>query len=109
MVRERLSGLAPPLPKAAYATGGTARALRRMVGRTLGHQELDDAVCRLAKRPSAVIAAKHGLDPARAWTLVGGALILAEVQHRLGVPLEVARTGLREGVAATVLAELAAA
>ena len=109
-VRERLSGIAPPLPKAAYATGGTARALRRMVGsKTLDAEALDDAITRLAKRRSDEIASKHGLDRRRAWTLVGGAIILAEMQFRLGVPFEVARTGMREGVAAVAFTELAAA
>jgi exopolyphosphatase/guanosine-5'-triphosphate,3'-diphosphate pyrophosphatase len=109
-VRERLSGIAPPIPKAAYATGGTARALRRMTGsKTLDAEALDDAIARLAKRRSAEIASKHGLDDRRAWTLVGGAIILAEVQLRLGVPFEVARTGMREGVAAVAFTELAAA
>ena len=45
----------------------------------------------------------------RARTLLGGSLILAEVQRRLGVPLEVARGGLREGAVVTLLAEAAAA
>ena len=43
------------------------------------------------------------------WSLLGGAIVLAEVQSRLGVPFEVARTGLREGVAAMAFAELAVA
>lgn len=109
IVRERLKGIAPPIPKVAYATGGTARALRRVVGRTLDEQGLDDALCRLAKRSSRELARKHGLDERRAWTLAGGAVVLAEVQLRLGIPFEVARSGLREGVAAVAFAELAAA
>jgi exopolyphosphatase / guanosine-5'-triphosphate,3'-diphosphate pyrophosphatase len=108
-VRDRLDGIAPPMPKAAYATGGTARALRRMVGRTLDAQALDDAISRLAKRRAVEIAAKYGLDERRAWTLVGGAIVLAEMQLRLGIPFEVARTGMREGVAAVAFSELAAA
>ena len=108
-VRDRLDGIAPPMPKAAYATGGTARALRRMVGRTLDAQGLDDAISRLAKRRAGEVAAKYGLDEQRAWTLVGGAIVLAEMQLRLGIPFEVARTGMREGVAAVAFSELAAA
>ena len=42
-------------------------------------------------------------------TLLAGCLILAEVQARLAIPLEVAKTGLREGAALEVLSELAAA
>jgi exopolyphosphatase/guanosine-5'-triphosphate,3'-diphosphate pyrophosphatase len=108
-VRERLAGMAPPVPKGAYATGGTARALRRIVGRDLGAKELDAAVRRLARRSAAEIAGTYGIDLERAWTLVGGAVVLAELQLRLGVPLRVARAGMREGVAAAAFAELAAA
>jgi exopolyphosphatase / guanosine-5'-triphosphate,3'-diphosphate pyrophosphatase len=108
-VRERLDGIAAPIPKAAYATGGTARALRRVVGKTLDAQGLDDAIARLAKRRAGEVAAKYGLDDRRAWTLLGGAIVLAEMQLRLGIPFEVARTGMREGVAAVAFSELAAA
>ena len=104
-----LDGFAPPLPKAAFATGGTARALRRVCGRSLDREALEAALRTLAKRRAGELAAKHGLDAERAWTLAGGAIVLAEVQRRLGVPLVVSRTGLREGVAVTMLAELAAA
>jgi exopolyphosphatase/guanosine-5'-triphosphate,3'-diphosphate pyrophosphatase len=109
VVRERLSGMAPPVPKGAYATGGTARALRRIVGRELGGKELDVALRRLGKRTAAEIARQYGIDRERAWTLVGGTVVLAELQQRLGVPLRVARAGMREGVAAAAFAELAAA
>jgi exopolyphosphatase/guanosine-5'-triphosphate,3'-diphosphate pyrophosphatase len=109
VVRRRLEGFAPPLPKAAYATGGTARALRRLVGRRLGRDELVEAFELLGRTSSAALAAEHGLHPDRAWSLVGGAVVLAEVQARIGVPLEVARAGMREGVAAVAFAELAAA
>lgn len=108
-VRGRLVGMAPPIPKRAYATGGTARALRRLVGRELGREELDFALKRVAKRPAAEIAREFAIDAERAWTLVGGAVVLAEVQLRIGIPLHVARAGMREGVAATAFAELAAA
>ena len=80
-----------------------------MVGRTLDAQGLDDAISRLAKRRSGEVAAKYGLDEQRAWTVVGGAIVLAEMQLRLGIPFEVARTGMREGVAAVAFSELAAA
>jgi exopolyphosphatase/guanosine-5'-triphosphate,3'-diphosphate pyrophosphatase len=108
-VRERLSGVAPPVPKGAYVTGGTARALRRIVGRELGSKELEVALRRLGKRPAAEIARQYGIDRERAWTLVGGAVVLAELQLRVGVPFCVARAGMREGIAAAAFAELAAA
>jgi exopolyphosphatase / guanosine-5'-triphosphate,3'-diphosphate pyrophosphatase len=104
-----LVGFAPPLPQSAFATGGTARALRRVVGRRLGADELDCALRKLAKRPAAQISAEFGVAVERARTLPAGAIILAEVQRRLGVPLRVSRKGMREGVAVSLLAKLAAA
>jgi exopolyphosphatase / guanosine-5'-triphosphate,3'-diphosphate pyrophosphatase len=104
-----INGLIPPFAKAAYVTGGTARALRKVAGRTLGKSELERAETVLCKRSSAEIADRYEIDPLRARTLLAGCLILAEVQARLAIPLEVARTGLREGAALGVLSELAAA
>jgi exopolyphosphatase / guanosine-5'-triphosphate,3'-diphosphate pyrophosphatase len=104
-----LEGFAPPLPQSAYATGGTARALRRLAGRRLGADELDRALRKLGKRPAGEISAEFGVAAERARTLPAGAVILAEVQRRLGVPLQVSRTGMREGVAVSLLAQLAAA
>ena len=102
-------GFVSPLPQAALAAGGTARALRRIVGWTLGAAELDDALRLLTKRSASGIAQEFGIDLWRARTLAGGTLILAEVQRRLAIPFEVARGGLREGAAAARLSELAAA
>lgn len=96
-VEDAFSGFAPPLPGAALAVGGTARALRKIVGPTLGADELVEAVAELSSRPHAAIARRHGVDRRRAPLLLGGALILSEVQRRLVVPLDVVGAGLREG------------
>jgi exopolyphosphatase / guanosine-5'-triphosphate,3'-diphosphate pyrophosphatase len=104
-----INGLTPPLPKAAYVTGGTARALRKVAGRKLGAKQLERAETLLSKRPSAEIATRYEIDQRRARTLLAGCLILGEVQARLAIPFEVAKTGLREGAALETLAELAAA
>jgi exopolyphosphatase / guanosine-5'-triphosphate,3'-diphosphate pyrophosphatase len=108
-VRREMEGLTAPLPKAAFVTGGTARALRRIAGRKLGQKQLRRAEAILSKRSSGEIAAAYDLDLRRATTLLAGSLILAEIQERIAAPLVVARTGLREGVAIDVMAELAAA
>ena len=47
-----------------------------------------------------------GIDPERAKTLAAGAVILSEVQALLGVPMEVARGGLREGLAGELLSQM---
>jgi exopolyphosphatase/guanosine-5'-triphosphate,3'-diphosphate pyrophosphatase len=102
-------GLAPPLARMAIATGGTARALRRIVGATLEPETLASAARKLAKRSDRAIANDYGVDRARARTLLAGTLILIEVQRRLGIGLQVGRGGIREGAALLALDELAEA
>lgn len=101
--------LAPPLALAGIATGGTARALRRVVGTTLEPETLASAARKLAKRSDRAVASDYGVDRARARTLLAGTLILMEVQRRLGIELQVGRGGIREGAALLALEELAVA
>jgi exopolyphosphatase/guanosine-5'-triphosphate,3'-diphosphate pyrophosphatase len=107
-VERHLEGFTPPLPQAALATGGTARALRKLVGWELEAEEFDVALRILGNRPSAKVAKTFGLHAHRARTLAAGIVILSCLQGRLGVPLEVSRAGLREGAALALLDELAA-
>jgi exopolyphosphatase / guanosine-5'-triphosphate,3'-diphosphate pyrophosphatase len=102
--RELSTGL-QPMPQAALATGGTARALKRVVGRTLDRESLETAVLTLLGRTTKEIAKEYGVDRNRAQTLLAGAILLSEAQRRLGVPLEVARGGIREGAAITLISE----
>ncbi len=60
-------------------------------------------------RRAAKVAKAYGLDEERARVLPAGAIILTEVTLRLGVPLQLARGGLREGAALALLAQAAAA
>ena len=108
-VERGLEGLHPPLPHAGLAAGGSARALRKLIGPRLGPEELAHAFELLAQTPSTELAERFDLSHARARTLAGGALILAEIQRRLGIELEVARGGLREGALRSLLAQTAAA
>jgi exopolyphosphatase / guanosine-5'-triphosphate,3'-diphosphate pyrophosphatase len=108
-VRMHLEQMGDATPDVALAAGGSARALRKLVGRTLGRDELQAAIEMLIGRSPAKVARKHAIDLRRARTLLAGAVILAEVQARLGVPFEVARGGLREGLADQLLSELRAA
>ena len=107
-VERHLEGFTPPLPQAALAAGGTARALRKLVGWTLDADDLDAALDILGKRSSARVAKTFGLHEHRARTLPAGAVVLAALQRRLLVPLDVSRAGLREGAALARLDELAA-
>jgi len=101
--RLALARVTPPLPGEAIAVGGTARALRKLVGRSLGPDELKDAFRLLRKDSPRAIAARHGIDVWRARALPAGAAIVAELQELFAVPLEVGRGGLREGLALELL------
>jgi exopolyphosphatase / guanosine-5'-triphosphate,3'-diphosphate pyrophosphatase len=108
-VRRQLADCAPPRPDAVLATGGTARALARVLGRRYGRDELDEAVALLASRPTHALVRAFGVHPHRAGTLVAGTIVLAELAHRLGTPFDVSRGGLREGAALTLAAAEAVA
>jgi exopolyphosphatase/guanosine-5'-triphosphate,3'-diphosphate pyrophosphatase len=104
-----LDGLAFPAPKTALAVGGSARSLKKLSGGTLGSRELEEAIERLARTPADELASAYDLDPGRLSTLAAGAVILAAIQERLGVPLRIGRGGLREGAALELGARAAAA
>jgi exopolyphosphatase / guanosine-5'-triphosphate,3'-diphosphate pyrophosphatase len=108
-VRDHLADLDGVEVATALATGGSARALRKLVGRTLDERRLDRAVRIVSRQPSDRIASAYGIHVERARVLLAGALILREAQAMLGVPLVVARGGLREGLADMLLAERSAA
>ena len=108
-IERAFEGHASPLPRCAVATGGTARALRRVVGRTLGAKQLAKAEAVLSSAPADELAERFGFPIWRGQTLLAGALVLAEAQQRLGVPLVVARAGLREGAVLESLTEEKAA
>ena len=108
-VRDHLAGLERVNVATALATGGSARALRKLVGRTLDERRLERAVRIVSRQPSDRIAEAYGIHVERARVLLAGVLILREVQAVLGAPLLVARGGLREGIADMLLAERSAA
>jgi exopolyphosphatase / guanosine-5'-triphosphate,3'-diphosphate pyrophosphatase len=108
-VERDFASLTPPLPKVGLAAGGTARALRKLVGGELGPSELEAAIGILHEQRSSRVAKAYGIDRGRARTLIAGALILEAVQCRLNVPLRVSRAGLREGAVLAMLDESAAA
>jgi exopolyphosphatase/guanosine-5'-triphosphate,3'-diphosphate pyrophosphatase len=108
-VDSALAGAVPPLCERALVTGGTPRALRRIVGDTLTAAELDAALQAVSSVPARVVADEFGIDRRRARLLPAGIVILSAVQRRLIVPLEVSPTGLREGVALQLLARAEAA
>ena len=108
-VRDHLGHLDGVRVATALATGGSAPGLRKLIGRTLDDRRLDRAVRIIARQPADRLARTYGIHIERAHVLLAGALILRETQAVLGVPLIVARGGLREGLADLLLAERTAA
>jgi exopolyphosphatase/guanosine-5'-triphosphate,3'-diphosphate pyrophosphatase len=102
------AGVEPPRVEAALAVGGSARAARRLVGPTLGADELAKALRIVQATSPRMITRRYGVDRARVRILPTGLVILAEVQSRLGVPLHVCDGGIREGAVLAWVAEAAA-
>jgi exopolyphosphatase/pppGpp-phosphohydrolase len=75
----------------------------------LGEAQLSEALRLATHRDAQKVARRFGMDAERARVLPAGVLILRLLVRRLGVPLEIARGGLREGAASQLLAELRAA
>jgi exopolyphosphatase/guanosine-5'-triphosphate,3'-diphosphate pyrophosphatase len=108
-VERVLATLRPPAPDVAFAVGGSARALAKIVGRRFDADDLAEAVRILSRRPAAKVARTFGIDAARSETLIAGALLLAGSSRILGSPLELGRGGLREGAALELASEPSAA
>ena len=105
---DAFDAVVPPVAQIGLAAGGTARALRRVVD-TLDADRLAEAVAELLRLKRAKIAKRYGVAPQRAATLLGGAILFAEAQRRLGLPLELAGGGVREGSALALFRASAAA
>ena len=96
-----------PRPERAYAVGGSATSLRRLVGgMSLERDALARGLQALVTRPAEEIAQRLGLHPDRARLLPAGILLLDAASHALQAPLELAGGGLREGVILEQLARL---
>ena len=93
-----LDGTDVPRPAEAVAVGGSAASLLRLAGPLLTSDTLARSLRELASGPAAVIANRFGLDVRRVRLLPAGLLILEAAADLFGLPLTVARGGLREGV-----------
>ena len=91
-------GLETPTAETAVAVGGTATSLRRVVGSELSRETLERGVRVLSSTAITDVADRFELDPERVRLLPAGILVLAALSDRLGLPLRIARGGLREGV-----------
>jgi exopolyphosphatase / guanosine-5'-triphosphate,3'-diphosphate pyrophosphatase len=97
-VEGTFEGLAPPPADTAVAVGGTATSLRRLVGAELSYETLERGIRVLSQTHIADIAERFELDPERVRLLPAGILVLETLSKCLGLPLRIARGGLREGV-----------
>jgi exopolyphosphatase/guanosine-5'-triphosphate,3'-diphosphate pyrophosphatase len=98
-IRRLMQELDPPAPDATLVVGGTARAIRRVIGSRFGSDQLEELATMLERVPVDSIVVSHGVTHERAQTLLGGTLVLAELAYRVDSTLEVGQGGLREGAA----------
>ena len=91
-------GLDMPPAASAVAVGGSATSLRRLVGASLEHETFERALRVLASTPIAEVARRFDLDPERVRLLPAGIVLFEELSDRLGLPIQIGKGGLREGV-----------
>jgi exopolyphosphatase/guanosine-5'-triphosphate,3'-diphosphate pyrophosphatase len=91
-------GLDCPQPRVAYAVGGSATSLRRLVGAVLDHETLLRGIRVLSERPAAEVARGFELHVERVRLLPAGILLIDAAAEALGATLQIAKGGLREGV-----------
>ena len=97
-VEGAFEGLRIPPARHAVATGGSANALRRLIGAELVMETLERAMRILGQRAATDVAARFELEPERVRVLPAGALIFEELANHLGRPLSISKGGVREGV-----------
>jgi exopolyphosphatase/guanosine-5'-triphosphate,3'-diphosphate pyrophosphatase len=93
-----LAPLEPPQPVAAYAVGGSATSLRRLLGTVLDADALGRGLLALAALPRVEVARRFALHPERARLLPAAILLLEGATETFGAPLHTCGGGLREGV-----------
>jgi exopolyphosphatase/guanosine-5'-triphosphate,3'-diphosphate pyrophosphatase len=91
-------GLDVPHADLAVAVGGSATSLRRLIGAVLDADTVTRGLRVLSASPSDVVARDFGLDAERVRLLPAGLVVLSECSALLGLPLQIGRGGLREGV-----------
>ena len=108
-VRELLEDLDPLQPDAAFAVGGTARAISKVLGQRFGRRKLEALADAIAQNGASAVTAGRDISQSRSETLLAGTLVLGEVARLLDVKLEVGRGGLREGAALALVRVASAA
>ncbi|HXV04980.1 MAG TPA: hypothetical protein VFP23_03655 [Solirubrobacterales bacterium] len=102
-IEDVFAGAEVERPAQAVAVGGSATALRRLVGAVLEYETLERGIRVLAGEPAAEVARRFELDPERVRILAGGVLLLEKASQLLAQPLQVGKGGLREGIVLDLL------
>jgi exopolyphosphatase / guanosine-5'-triphosphate,3'-diphosphate pyrophosphatase len=93
------AGVRAPVAGSVYAVGGSATSLRQLCGDELSPRSLEAALAVVSAHPIRDAAAGLSLARERVRLLPAGLVLLRAAAEAFGgVPLEVARGGLREGV-----------
>jgi len=93
----------PPVLIGALAVGGGATSLGRLVGPRLTRHTLGEAIGTVVVASAEQVAARFDLNARRARLLPAALILLQESVQALGLPLDVASGGLREGLLLDVL------
>jgi exopolyphosphatase/guanosine-5'-triphosphate,3'-diphosphate pyrophosphatase len=101
----RFAEVHAPRPAVAYAVGGSATSMQRLMGAALDRDSLARGLATLVARPAEEVATRLGLRLERVRLLPAAILLLDAASRTLRAPLQLAGGGLREGV---VLEQLAA-
>ena len=91
-------GLEVPPVEAAFAVGGSATSLRRLVGAELSYDALERGIDVLSTATIEEVARRFDLHAERVRILPAGMLLLEQAATLFGRPLLIAGGGLREGV-----------
>jgi exopolyphosphatase/guanosine-5'-triphosphate,3'-diphosphate pyrophosphatase len=101
--RAAVAGAGCPGADVAWAVGGSATSLRRLVGPELTPAALEKGLAALCAMPAADAAQRLDLHVERARLLPAGLVLLGEIAAAFGCPLQVGCGGLREGVVLAML------
>jgi len=96
---------APRLSR-AYAVGGSATTLQRLVGTVLQRESLMLGLQQLVALPAAEVAGRLDMHAERVRLLPAAILLLDAASHAFRAPLQMGGGGLREGVVLEQLAQV---
>lgn len=105
-IDELLRGVEVSRPEHAVVVGGSANALRKMIGARFEYETLERALRLLCTHPAVEIGRQFEIDPVRVGVLPAGTLILEKFSELLGRPLQIGKGGLREGIVLDLLGEV---